>query len=355
MSSLKRDGIMNREKRPQRSISRQLEGAAGGVASLFGAPTVVTVEYNEEFFLLPSELLNLLNAPLTALGCPIDLEPAVVNDPDWQKFLYYRIPFSEGDVALLYLPNKLLADGRVARDISWMGHSWADSEMGGNAKAMYFFSDSDSVADAFEKVKGWFTSIEKIQKVDFFCEDFRSRLESLDGDTLTRFVKSKLNLDDSFSPAKPSTAGESVEIFVSYAHEDEKLFEELKKQLENLRRQKLIDTWHDRKIVPSQNWSNEIDDHINSAKIILLLISPDFMASDYCYEVEMTRAIERHESDEDKAHVVPIILRPVDWQGAPFSSIQALPKNALPITSWEDQDSAFLNVVQGIRKLLGEI
>jgi internalin A len=99
--------------------------------------------------------------------------------------------------------------------------------------------------------------------------------------------------------------------------------------------------------VPGEEWASKIDEHINSAKIILLLISSDFISSDYCWEIEIARAMERHEAGE--ATVIPVILRPTDWKGTPFSKLQALPKNAQPITEWDNEDRALLDVVNGIR------
>lgn len=99
------------------------------------------------------------------------------------------------------------------------------------------------------------------------------------------------------------------------------------------------------------DWEREITEHLNTAQIILLLVSPDFMASDYCYGVEMKKALERHERGE--ADIIPVILRPVYWQGAPFGSLQALPTDAKPVTgpSWHSLDKAFFNVAEGIRKV----
>src|SRR5205807_851716 len=104
-----------------------------------------------------------------------------------------------------------------------------------------------------------------------------------------------------------------------------------------------------------QEWAKEIDTNLNEADIILLLVSPDFIHSDYCYSIEMTRALERHENGT--ARVIPIILRPCDYIGAPFSKLQALPTDAVPITDrkWRNRDEAFFNVVQGIRKIVGEL
>lgn len=142
-----------------------------------------------------------------------------------------------------------------------------------------------------------------------------------------------------------------IELFISYSHRDEEYCNRLKTHLSNLRRQHIIDDWHDRKIVPGEEWASKIDEHINSAKIILLLISSDFISSDYCWEIEVARAMERHEAGE--ATVIPIILRPTDWNGTPFSKLQALPKNAQPITEWDNEDRALLDVVNGIRAALG--
>lgn len=142
----------------------------------------------------------------------------------------------------------------------------------------------------------------------------------------------------------------SVKIFFCYAREDEPLLNKLKHHLEALRRQGLIDVWYDRNINAGTEWAKEIDKHINTAQVILLLVSQYFMASDYCYSVEMKRAMERHERGE--ASVIPIILRPVYFQGAPFGKLQVLPTDAKPVISksWLNQDVAFFNVAEGIRK-----
>jgi hypothetical protein len=144
-----------------------------------------------------------------------------------------------------------------------------------------------------------------------------------------------------------------IEVFFSYSHKDEELCVELVKHLSILKRQGVIQDWHDRKIGAGKEWEGEIDTHLNTAGIILLLISSDFLASDYCYDKEMNRALERHEAG--KARVIPIILRPVDWEGAPFGKLQALPKDAKPVTNWPDHDQAFLNIAQGIRAAVEEL
>src|SRR5579859_1437165 len=107
-----------------------------------------------------------------------------------------------------------------------------------------------------------------------------------------------------------------VEVFYSYAHEDEVLRNELEKHLSILQRLGLISSWHDRQIVAGTDWAKAIDTHLETASLILLLVSSDFLVSDYCYGVEMKRALERHQMKE--ARVIPILLRPVEWKGAPF-------------------------------------
>ncbi len=143
-----------------------------------------------------------------------------------------------------------------------------------------------------------------------------------------------------------------TEVFLSYSHKDEKLRQELVKHLNILKHQGLIADWHDRKILPGDEWKDVLDDHLNSAKIILLLVSADFVSSEYCYNVEMKRAMERHRNGD--ARVIPIILRDVDWKGAPFGSLQALPTDGRPITSphWKNRDEALTTVARGIRSVI---
>lgn len=141
-------------------------------------------------------------------------------------------------------------------------------------------------------------------------------------------------------------------IFISYSHKDEPYREELEKHLIMLKRNGFIQTWTDRKILPGQEWSKEISSELEVAEIILLLISSDFLASDYCFDIEVKQAMKQHEQGVSK--VVPIILRPCDWHDAPFGILQGLPKDAKPIKEYTDIDSAFLEVVKGIKKILAE-
>jgi len=146
---------------------------------------------------------------------------------------------------------------------------------------------------------------------------------------------------------------EKIKVFYSYSHKDESFRSALKTHLSILRRRNVISEWHDRKIIPGTEWQSQIDENIKDADIILLLISPDFIASDYCYETELDIAMERHESKE--ASVIPIILRPTDWSDTPFSRLQALPEEVTPISKWENEDDAWLSVIKGLKSSIKEI
>src|SRR5579883_1901389 len=143
-----------------------------------------------------------------------------------------------------------------------------------------------------------------------------------------------------------------IKLFCCYAREDEALLLKLKNHLLPLQRQRLIEFWHDREILPGQEWQEQITRKLNDADLILLLVSPDFMASDYCYGIEMQRALERHVRGE--CVVIPVILRPVYWHGEPLGSLQALPTDGKPITGpdWHTLDSAFYDVVSEIHRVI---
>ena len=140
-------------------------------------------------------------------------------------------------------------------------------------------------------------------------------------------------------------------VFFSYSHADEALRNELEKHLSVLRREDVITTWHDRRIGAGEELHGQINDQLNSADIVLLLVSADFLASDYCYDVEMIRAMERHERGE--ARVIPIILRPCDWHGAPFGALMAVPADGKPVTKHASLDDGFLEVARAIREIAG--
>lgn len=137
-------------------------------------------------------------------------------------------------------------------------------------------------------------------------------------------------------------------VFFSYSHHDEGLRDQLETQLAMLKHQGIIETWHDRRIGAGQEIDAAIDEHINQDEIILLLVSPDFIASNYCYNIEMRRALDRHDAEE--AIVIPVILRACEWHHAPFGKLLATPRDGKPITQWPDRDEAFLQVAKAVRE-----
>lgn len=138
--------------------------------------------------------------------------------------------------------------------------------------------------------------------------------------------------------------------FISYSHADDALRAEFDKHLSLLRRQGLIELWSDHRIPAGGDFENHISAELEAADIIILLVSPDFMASDYCFGVEMKRGMERHH--HGSAIVVPVIARPVDWHSAPFGTLKALPRDGKPVVKWSTVDDAFLDIVQALRSLL---
>ena len=179
--------------------------------------------------------------------------------------------------------------------------------------------------------EGWF--LQMIAEREYLPEPIQEQQRS-------RTINSRLEPD-------------SVKLFYAYSHQDEELRQQLENHLSILRRREVITDWHDRKIGAGREWEGEIHKHLDTARIILPLVSSDFVASDYCYDIEMKRAMERHEAGE--ALVIPIILRPVDWEEAPFGKLQALPRDAKAVTLWENQDEAFRNIARGIRKAVEDL
>lgn len=148
---------------------------------------------------------------------------------------------------------------------------------------------------------------------------------------------------------------DKIEIFISYSHKDERLRDELLTQLKFLERQGKVSAWHDHKIDPGDDWKKEILSHLKNAHIILLLISADFIASDYCTCIEMKEAMRRYEMGE--ASVIPIILREAVWDSLPFGRLNSLPDYGKPVTSrsWRRKDEAFRIVAKRIEHIVEKI
>lgn len=142
-------------------------------------------------------------------------------------------------------------------------------------------------------------------------------------------------------------------VFISYAHADETYRDQLDKQLSILQRAGIVEIWHDRRLVAGEEWDHGIKSELERADLILLLVSPDFIASSYINDVEIARAMERHNAGT--ACVIPIILRPCKWEIAPFAKLQALPKDAKAISKWPNIDEAYLDVANGIHQAVEKL
>jgi type I restriction-modification system DNA methylase subunit len=147
--------------------------------------------------------------------------------------------------------------------------------------------------------------------------------------------------------------GEPIQLFYSYAHADASLRKKLEDHLSLLRREGYISEWHDRMISPGTIGTQEIDAQLQAARIIVVLVSASFLASDYRYGIELQEAMRKHDTGE--ARVIPIILRECDWQTAPFGKLNPLPRNAKPVTAWPNRDAAFTDIARGIRAVIDEL
>jgi hypothetical protein len=144
-----------------------------------------------------------------------------------------------------------------------------------------------------------------------------------------------------------------LSVFISYSHRDETYKEELEDHLAMLKHQGKIKPWQDRQIEAGTEWNQQIRAALDNADIILLLVSSSFMASEFCYGKEMTRAMMRHQNGD--ARVIPIIIRPAEWNEAPFGKLQVLPKDGKPVVQWPSRDEAFLDAVKGIRRAVDSL
>lgn len=144
-----------------------------------------------------------------------------------------------------------------------------------------------------------------------------------------------------------------AKVFFSYSHDDETYRNQLEKHLASLRHEGLIEQWHDRRLLAGADVNGEIDEQLNQADVILLLVSASFLASHYCYTIEMGRALERHAKGE--ARVIPIIVRSCDWLSTPLKGLLAVPTDGKPITSWTNYDEAYTDVAKQIRAVVEKL
>lgn len=141
-----------------------------------------------------------------------------------------------------------------------------------------------------------------------------------------------------------------AKLFISYSHRDEALKDELISHLAPLKRQGLISIWHDRRLTPGDHLDDGISQNLEGADVVVMLISSDFVQSEYCFGREMERALQRHETGEARA--ISIIVRPCHFHGLSFSKFVLLPTDAKAVTEWPNRDSAWVNVVSGIRAVI---
>jgi len=142
-------------------------------------------------------------------------------------------------------------------------------------------------------------------------------------------------------------------VFFSYSHDDELYRDQLEKHLAAMRHQGLIESWHDRRILPGADLDQQIDHHLGEAEIILLLVSSSFLASRYCYGIEMAHALERHRAGTAK--VIPVIVRPCDWQSTPIGGLLAVPTDGKAVSTWTNFDEAYLDITRQLRRLVQDM
>lgn len=145
----------------------------------------------------------------------------------------------------------------------------------------------------------------------------------------------------------------AARVFVSYSHVDEELRDQLEVQLAMLKRQGLVEIWHDRRMLAGDHLDWTISKELDEADVILLLVSPNFLASDYCYKIEKGRALQRHRAGE--ARLISVILRPCDWTHTDLGQYLVTPKDGRAVTMWPDRDEAFLDVARSIRRAIEEL
>lgn len=162
-------------------------------------------------------------------------------------------------------------------------------------------------------------------------------------------LEQKPFIDNNLIEIKIKITMPPLNLFISYSHQDESFKKALDTHLTMLKRSDKIATWNDRAILAGTEWDQEIKDQLKQAHIILLLISPGFMASQYIWETELKLAMERHERKE--ASIVPIFIKDVVWKGAPFGKVQGLPRDAKPVAKAKN-DKVWKEVAEGVGALV---
>jgi hypothetical protein len=291
---------------------------------------------------LRPELCERVSSLLAKHGAGVD--DAVIKDPYGGSTVrhYTALRVAGGErLALLSIPNWILGDGNYVATVEGVRYLF-------RGKSIRLVSETLDIP--WFGLEARLTAWKEQDHIDGRFVPWSYFTRALDG---THELAQVLMADLDGAPGATVAAQRKLRIFISYAHEDENYMTRLVKHLSILRQQGLIEAWHDRKIGAGKEWAGAIDKNLETADVILLLVSADFVSSEYCTDIELKRAMQRHESGE--ARVVPVIVRQVDWGKALFAKLQALPKDAKPIKSWSDDDEAFTDVARGIRGVVEEI
>jgi internalin A len=155
------------------------------------------------------------------------------------------------------------------------------------------------------------------------------------------------SVDTSNARLVPTHASQRCTVVMSYAREDETLRDELEVALKQLKRDGIIRTWHDRKIVPGEKFEEQIDEQLRSAGIVLFLVSKEFLNSEFAWDKEVSKAMQLDAAG--KCKVIPVILKPCEWERTLFAHKQVLPRDGKPVIKWGTRDEAWLDIAQGIR------
>lgn len=191
-----------------------------------------------------------------------------------------------------------------------------------------------------------FTLEKQVQQLETDIAGLRDKMSRLEAQ-----MQPAATLVPPGAPSLTSTpAASGKKIFFSYSKHDRPYLDELLRQLAGLRRQGKIQPWNDLDILPGEEWDAKIKHELHTADIIILFLSPDFLNTDYIWDVEITAAMARHE--QGTAVVIPVAVRPCEWSGLPFSKLNALPSKAKPVTSYSNRDEAWLEVVQGVKRVV---
>ena len=152
---------------------------------------------------------------------------------------------------------------------------------------------------------------------------------------------------------KTQYANDEPKVFISYSHADQELRRKLEEHLSSLRYSNEIVIWHDQEVLAGADLDQQITTQLDEADLILLLISSSFIASEYYWNKEVQAALQRYKAE--KVEIIPIILKPADWQHTPLGHLKALPSGDKPVTQWDDQDAALNDVAQGIRRVVEKL